>query len=121
MGHEETDPATFFSSIVAICILVGLLLGCIYVFESYTVDSYREIDYDVRQGSSGNACALWRICSEYQTLRNQCATAGDYDSCMSIKFGTAGYSSAKTNCSEDGHINDARANDVNFIHCLFQY
>jgi hypothetical protein len=46
-------------------------------------------------------CAIKAVCEKYGEVRQQCATAGNYQNCLQIKMGTGDYDKVEA-CTEDG-------------------
>lgn len=49
-------------------------------------------------------CRLVSICSKFATVRQDCATAGNFDNCVKIKLGEEKFSET-TYCTADGRLN----------------
>ncbi len=64
-------------------------------------------------------CRMHDVCLQYVERRNECAVAGSYNTCMSIKFGVSRLNEARNYCNEDGTVLLERAADVHFFDCLF--
>jgi hypothetical protein len=46
-----------------------------------------------------------KVCSSYPDVRDVCATAGSFDKCMEVKYGTREkYDATKLACTNDGKI-----------------
>jgi hypothetical protein len=76
-----------------------------------------EIVYEFKVEDFKPDCDMQKICSDYKTQRNACATAGNYPRCMQIKMGTANYSSAELYCSEDGALAYKPKKNLNIVSC----
>jgi hypothetical protein len=61
-------------------------------------------------------CKAKANCSGYAAARQACATAGNFDTCMSIK--TENYSSARYDCTNDGKLISSPADLPNDFDCL---
>lgn len=46
-------------------------------------------------------CTIKAVCEKYGEVRQQCATAGNYQNCLQIKMGTEDYDKVEA-CTEDG-------------------
>ena len=50
-------------------------------------------------------CKMENVCSSYPDLRDVCATAGSFDKCMEVKYGTREkYDATKQACTNDGKL-----------------
>jgi hypothetical protein len=62
-------------------------------------------------------CELKDICSQYPDERYNCASAGNYEKCMSIRMKADNYTKANEFCSDDGSINAPPSEIPNFLEC----
>ena len=63
-------------------------------------------------------CGLKDICNTYRDERMNCATAGSYERCMSIRMKEDVYSTAKAFCSNDGNIQPQSKAMPDFFQCV---
>jgi hypothetical protein len=62
-------------------------------------------------------CSTKTLCSQFASTRQVCATAGNLDTCMSIKM--EGFSKAQYECNTDGTLRFAPADLPNYFECRF--
>src|SRR5260370_1338965 len=48
-------------------------------------------------------CQLKSTCVKYAQVRQQCATAGNFENCISVKMGN-GFRSSGSGCTDDGNV-----------------
>lgn len=65
-------------------------------------------------------CQLPSMCAEYGRARQECATAGSYDRCMTIKMDGAYLSLAQSECTNDGDVAAPPSNMPSALTCLSQ-
>lgn len=63
------------------------------------------------------SCALRTMCPKYSEARQQCAVAGNYDRCMSIKLGGDSII-AQWSCTTSGEPVPLAADMPSFLECL---
>ena len=62
------------------------------------------------------ACKLKSICTGYGKIRQDCATAGSFKTCLSVKMGDDNATIAHDSCTDDGHV--AGAEEPGYLDCL---
>ena len=63
-------------------------------------------------------CHLKAACTKYGDSRQGCATAGNFDNCMTVKMGDVDLSMVKASCSNDGALIDPPVDLPNDVACL---
>jgi hypothetical protein len=95
---------------------IGEMLGAIFWWSLIGAGAIAYV-YNFKVEDYKPDCDMERICSDYKTQRNACATAGSYQKCMSIKMGSPNFSTAEAYCSEDGSLAYKPKNTPNIFVC----
>ena len=79
-------------------------LQAIQLHEEAERESRRKADENQRAVSAKNKeiCRIKAMCAQYGAARQRCATAGSFDTCMSIQ--TENIQDAEYHCSHDGQV-----------------
>lgn len=75
--------------------------------------------WDAQRTRTKALCKAKANCSLYAEARQTCATAGNYETCMSVKFDS--YSTARLDCTNDGGLAYAPADLPNDVDCFFSF
>lgn len=62
-------------------------------------------------------CKLKDLCPNYAKVRQDCATAGSFEKCVSVRLGDDDALAASMQCTNDGHLNGVDA--PGFLECNF--
>jgi hypothetical protein len=62
-------------------------------------------------------CHVKSVCAKYGSARQECATAGNFDHCISVKVGDRD-SSLITQCTNDGHLRYSSDDLPNAVVCF---
>ena len=62
-------------------------------------------------------CKTKVVCARYAEVRQECATAGSFQTCIQVKMGDENYESIGS-CSNDGHLIDA-SSEPGSVDCFF--
>ncbi len=98
-------------------ILFYLIIGAILyiVIKLVFFDSYNP----EKASSKVQFICRWKtVCSMYPDIRYDCASAGSFDKCMSVRMSPSLYMEAKNICTESGLIKSADAEVPNFARCF---
>jgi hypothetical protein len=63
-------------------------------------------------------CHAKKVCETYAKVRQECAVAGSFKTCLSVKLGSDDYAIATDVCSDDGKVLMPDADIPRFIDCL---
>ena len=78
----------------------------------------REEQARARQETTKALCRLKDICKQYAEVRQDCATAGNFNNCISVKMGDERFGEV-ANCANDGSIASVTSDNVpSRIDCL---
>jgi hypothetical protein len=70
-------------------------------------------------GERSNLCRLKTVCEKYSRKRYECATAGNYNLCMTIELKANDFEEGKIFCSDEGLIKGSEEGTPNYLECLF--
>ena len=105
----ETKPD--YANLVASIIFFVIVLSAVSIYRMESSKTNEEI------GKTKSICELKTICGQYPDARYSCASAVNYDKCMSIRMKDDVYAKAKQLCSDDGSINAPASEIPNFFEC----
>jgi hypothetical protein len=63
-------------------------------------------------------CHLKSVCAKYNSARQECATAGNFANCISVKIGDRD-SSLVAQCTNEGNLSYIPADLPNSVECLY--
>jgi hypothetical protein len=61
-------------------------------------------------------CKQQSICQKYGVTRQECATAGNFDLCVSVKMGDDDFNEISS-CNNDGSVSDPPDNSPSYLQC----
>ena len=105
---------TFYFLLLVGCLIFGLIFDRLYLPVMIFVQSMHDKELNEFRNE---LCHRQMVCSAYSSVRQQCAIAGDFNNCVSIKMGNDAM--FQYSCTVDGSvINEIdRANMPNTIEC----
>lgn len=88
----ETKDGNLEPILLIVALLAAIIIVCATMIDYINLFyySYRDINNLKKfplEGSD-NICQVKEICLQYQAKRNDCASSGNYDLCMSISINT---------------------------------
>ena len=103
-------------------VFLALILAAAALMDSYfptrPLSEAERNKYDKEQEQRDYLCHLKSVCPKYGKIRQECATAGSYRTCISIKMGSD--SSLTSGCTEEGEILVPDNVVPGFLECLLR-
>jgi hypothetical protein len=126
MGFSAAIAGRIDARDVAAAVVVVGLLGAVFVYTIIGGSDYLRSDWAQQQDKAAKEkveqdrflCHLQSVCRKYAEVRQDCATAGSFKTCVGVKMGDAD-GPLVDSCTNDGGVLYPASEMPGFLRCVW--